>query len=485
MLLILLGLFSMTSAFNLTSSHTFDFRDTSYNEHLSIRYLYGKHCADSYLHFDSNIGSTAVDDFKTCLDNNYDVAEQWFTNLRYTFDKTFEQHSYEWENATLYDSEIYNRYRIYVSAQHALNLYKADLVSTSKHFADPVDDLTMTSSDYEAYVALNQSLQNIVDMKYTVGALVESFRGSIETKTTLIDKYLADSTASKNLFATFVDDYTTNVTDVLRKLCSHPTSLYTCAKGHYCTTETTSTACPAGTFLPIESMTTEDACIECPLQTYSLAGAVNCTVCASNDHMGATACHLRSLGEVIASMDTEGPITENFYIAFDMTRQYITSASTLYTLTQTAQAAATVGTLATTITGLVNAGSTVEAAYQSVLLGALQAVYGGSTYVTALQNTDSTSANIVAQTDLTKWAGPYIDGSTHFNLTLTANTWAVYYVDGTNDAAILSGTRDGKTLTGGTASTRGMIEFPVSSALAYGYPVVTKDGTPVHTYQLK
>jgi hypothetical protein len=184
-------------------------------------------------------------------------------------------------------------------------------------------------------------------------------------------------------------------------------------------------------------------------------------------------------------MDTEGPITENFYIAFDMTRQYITSSSTLYTLTQTAQAAAAVGSLSATITGLVTAGSTVEAAYQSVLLGALHAVYGGSTYTTVLQNTDFTSANVVAQTDLSTWAGPYIDGSTHYNLTLTANTWAVFYVDGTNDAAILSGTRAGNTLTGSTTSTRGMIEFPVSSGLAYGYPVVTKDGTPVHSYQLK
>ena len=459
--------------------------DTSYNEHTSIRYLYGKHCANSYLHFDSNIGSFAVDDFKTCLDNNYGVTEAWFTNLRHTFDKALVQHNYEWENATFYDSEMYNRYRLYVGAQHALNLYKADLVSTSKHFSDPINDLTMTSSDFQAHTALNQSLKNVVDMQYTVEAIINSFSSSITTTTVLVDKYLADSSTAKSVFLTFVDDYTSNVTDVLRKLCEHPTPLYTCDKGHYCPTEGQSTACPAGTYLPIESMTTIDACIQCPLQTYSLGGAVNCTACASNNHMGATACHLRSLGEIIASMDTEGPITENFYIAFDMTRQYITSSSTLYTLTQTAQAAAAVGSLSATITGLVTAGSTVEAAYQSVLLGALHAVYGGSTYTTVLQNTDFTSANVVAQTDLSTWAGPYIDGSTHYNLTLTANTWAVFYVDGTNDAAILSGTRAGNTLTGSTTSTRGMIEFPVSSGLAYGYPVVTKDGTPVHSYQLK
>ena len=96
-----------------------------------------------------------------------------------------------------------------------------------------------------------------------------------------------------------------------------------------------------------------------------------------------------------------------------------------------------------------------------------------------------TSAEVVAQTNLTAWSGPYIDGSTNYNLTLTTNTWAIYYIDGVNDVAILSGTRNGKTLTGDTPSTRGMIEFPVSSALAYGYPVVTKDGIPIHSYTLK
>ena len=218
-----------------------------------------------------------------------------------------------------------------------------------------------------------------------------------------------------------------------------------------------------------------------PLQTYSLVGAENYTICTSNNHMGATACHLRSLGEVIANMDTAGPITENFYITVDMTRQYITSTSTLLNLTQTASAASTNGSLATSIQALVSTGSTVENAYQTVLLNGFQAIYNGSSYISTLQETDLKSTEVVAQTNLTKWSGPYIDGSTNYNLTLTSNTWSVYDVP--SGVAILSGTRSGKTLTGGTSSTRGMVEF--SSALAYGFPVVSKDGTPIHSYQLQ
>jgi hypothetical protein len=182
-------------------------------------------------------------------------------------------------------------------------------------------------------------------------------------------------------------------------------------------------------------------------------------------------------------MDASGTITENFYISFDMTRQFITSTSTLLNLTQTAEAASTVGSLAAPIQALVSSGSSVENAYQTVLLGAFQSVYSSSTYVSALQETDFQATEVVGQTNLMAWSGPYIDGSTSYNLTLTGNTWSVYYVP--TGVVILSGTRSGKTLTGGTLSTRGMIEFPVSSALAYGYPIVYKDGTPIHSYQLQ
>ena len=470
---------------NLTSVKTFDFRDTSYVNHNSITYLYGKHCADSYLHFDHETDKNAVELFKNCLDNQYGVLDEWFGSLIPTFEQIHEYDGYEWGNVSLLDSELYQRYRLYMSARHNLDVYKSNMLENAKHFSDPLQKLSMATEEFEALTALNQSSKNVADMKESVDAIIDTFRASIKASGVKIAAVKADLAVAEQLFNSQEQAYVNNVTDVLRKLCSHPTSLYDCAEGYYCPTETTSNACPAGTFQPSRSMTVIDACIQCPLQTYSLAGAARCSSCIENKHLGGTYCNVpRSLGDVIGDMDAAGPIQENFYIGFDMTRQYITSTATLLTLSQTAAAAAT-GSLSGSIQALVAGGATVEAAYQTVLLGAFQSIYGAAGYVTALQNTDLTSADVVAQTDLTKWVGPYIDGSTHYNLTLTANTWAVYYVDGTNDAAILSGTRDGKTLTGSTTSDRGMIEFPVSSALAYGYPVVSKDGTPIHSYQLK
>ena len=70
---------------NLTHAKTFDFRDTAYAEHNSITYLYGKHCADSYLHFDHATDVNAVDSFKSCLDRQYGVIDEWFGSLIPTF----------------------------------------------------------------------------------------------------------------------------------------------------------------------------------------------------------------------------------------------------------------------------------------------------------------------------------------------------------------------------------------------------------------
>jgi hypothetical protein len=468
---------------NLTHVHTFSFGDTSFSSDLD--FIHAKHCADIHLHFDSHMYNYADDSFKLCLSHSSSVPEGWFTNLRYTFNKMYEQYSYEWENMSMYDTEKYNRYDLYMSAKHSLDLYKADIGRSVRYFSEPMNHLSLSSDEQTALNALNQTGKNIDELKSSVYAIVNSYTTSIQSKSLLIKSYFDASTIAGNLFDSLASYYESNVTDILRKVAVSPTTLYTCQKGHYCPTETSSVACPAGTYLSTENHVSVYACIQCPLQTYSTSGAISCTTCTTNEHMGATACHLRSLGEVIGSMDASGTITENFYIAFDMTRQYISSTSTLSTLTQTATAASLTGSLSSTIQTLVSAGGTVESAYQSVLLGAFQSVYAGSSYVTGLENTDMTSAEVVAQTNLTAWSGPYINGSTNYNLTLTTNTWAIYYIDGVNDVAILSGTRNGKTLTGDTPSTGGMIEFPVSSALAYGYPVVTKDGTPIHSYTLK
>jgi len=656
---------------NLTHVHTFSFADPAFPDHTSSDFIHAKHCADIHLHIDSHMYEYADDSFKLCLSHSSAVPEEWFTNFRYTFDKTYEQHSYEWENMTLYDTEKYNRYQLYMSAKHSFDLYKADISRSSRYFSEPMNHLMLSSAEQTALDALNQTAVNINELTSTVDAIVNSYETSIRAKSIIIQNYFDASINAGNLFDELTSYYESNVTDILRKVATNPTSLYTCNKGHYCPTETSSVACPAGTYLSTENYVSVNACIQCPLQTYSTSGAIGCTNCTTNEHMGATACHLRSLGEVIASMDASGPITANFYIAYDVTRSYLTVAPPLMSAQATALAAgkATIRTSAalggpsrylstsqvtigvsvdaktfkwgkfgeafqinlernslvtadnsehpsagsieywngdrsSTATGNMDNGNwidghlydfhmdatatelpiytygatpasvqevgiqwtitawghtvirgtidttsipgktrfvvklgannlpeyrpfdasldvnpqeqftqantelvayvfdgpianlvadtsvlvpelvtmTAEERYIADVSAMFSTTYGTQAYVDALVETDLKSSDVIAQTELTSWTGPYIDGS-DYTLVLTPTTWSVNYTPTAH--VILSGTRDAKTLTGGTVSDRGMIEFPVSLAGAAGFPVVTKDGAPIHSYTLK
>tara|TARA_B110001452_G_C15241403_1_gene429841 strand:- start:3237 stop:5255 length:2019 start_codon:yes stop_codon:yes gene_type:complete len=653
---------------NLTHARTFSFSDSSFAGDLD--FVQGKHCADIHLHFDSHMYEYSIDSFKLCLSHSSYVPEAWFTNLRHTFEHMYTQYSYEWENMTMYDSEKYNRYQLYMSARHSLDLYKADISRSARYFSEPMNHLSLSSDEQTALAALSETGQNIDELKSSVDAIVNSYTTSIRSKSSTIQDYLDASVHAKNMFTSSSIYYEHNVTDILRKITSKPTSLYTCPKGHYCPTETSSIACPAGTYLDAANHISVDACVQCPLQTYSTSGANNCTTCTTNTNMGATACHLRSLGEVIATMDASGPIAENFYIAFDMTRTY--TSNTLLSPQETALAAgkATIRTpavlggparyLATsslTLGAVVDsktfkwgkvgeafqinlernslvpanssehppAGSieywngdrssistgdmdngnwidghlydfhidvsatelplytfgatpafvqesgiqwTITAWGQTVLRGTIDttsipgktrfvvklgsnglpeyrpfdatldvnpqeqftqtntelvayvfdgtlvnlvadtsvlvpelmtmtaedryvsdmsalftATYGIQTYVDVFAESDLKSSDVVAQTDLSKWSGPYIDGSINYALELTPTTWSVSYTP--IPYVILSGTREGKTLLGGTPSDRGMVEFPLSLAGAAGFPVVSKYGTPIHSYTLK
>lgn len=476
----------LTQLHNLTHStyYHYNFEDYTFQERYDAEYLNGKHCANLYLSIDHNTGKTGDDLFQNCVESLYPNAfeEYDLTSLRYVFDVMYAYFDDDYKNSFLYENTKDNLYETFVDIQHDFSSFKVDIVHSAKRFVHPVYDLTMASTPLQGRRALNQSIDIINDLKMTIQSMADLYATSIQTKSNSMETYKTNYLAARANLIVNKNSYENNVSDVLKRLTIRPSITITCPTGHYCTLYNT-TACPAGTFQPKSDMSSPLACIMTPLQTYSMGGAANWTACATNDHMGATACHLRSLGEVISVMETSGPITENFYITFDMTRQYITSMSTLLNLTQTASAASTVGSLATTIQALVSTGSTVENAYQTVLLSTFQAIYNGYSYISALQETDLKSTEVSAQTNLMTWSGPYIDGSTNYNLTLTTNTWSVYYVP--SGVAILSGPRSGKTLTGGTSSTRGMIEFPVSSALAYGYPIVSKDGTPIHSYQLK
>ena len=120
--------------------------------------------------------------------------------------------------------------------------------------------------------------------------------------------------------------------------------------------------------------------------------------------------------------------------------------------------------------------------YVSETLVSLSATYGAAAYQTALNNTDLTSADVVAQTDLTKYKAPYIDGHTDYTLETAAATWDLKYSSG---HSILTGTRAGKVLTGVPVKEGAMIEFPVSLAGAAGYAVVDNVGQGISSLSLK
>jgi len=126
--------------------------------------------------------------------------------------------------------------------------------------------------------------------------------------------------------------------------------------------------------------------------------------------------------------------------------------------------------------------TTAAQRYAAETLAALSATYGAAAYKTALNNTDLTSADVVAQTDLTKYKAPYIDGHTDYTLETTATTWDLKYSSG---HSILTGTRAGKVLTGVPVKEGAMIEFPVSLAGAAGYAVVDNAGQGISSVNLK
>jgi len=102
---------------------------------------------------------------------------------------------------------------------------------------------------------------------------------------------------------------------------------------------------------------------------------------------------------------------------------------------------------------------------ETVLAGA-NLKYSHITYVTALNGTDF----VVAQTDLSKYKTPYIDGATHYTLSLSATSWKIIYNANNDDAhTILGGSRTCAKLHGGTLAGDAMIEFPVPKQ---GYPSV-------------
>ena len=197
-------------------------------------------------------------------------------------------------------------------------------------------------------------------------------------------------------------------------------------------------------------------------------GTATTDLCGTCDDDAQNDCvHIPSIAEVISDIDEftgSVSISQNFYIAYDLTRSYDTANNLLLTTSQTAAA---------------NGYSPEQ--YINTTLQSLANIYGTASYQAAFQNSDLTSADIVAQTDLSAYKSPYIDGATHYTLETTESTWALKY---SNGHSILSGTRTNTTLVGLPSPENAMIEFPVSLAGAYGYQVVDDSGQGVLQFDL-
>ena len=200
-------------------------------------------------------------------------------------------------------------------------------------------------------------------------------------------------------------------------------------------------------------------------------GTATTDLCGTCDDDAENDCvHIPSIAEVISDIDEFTGvvnISTKFYIAYDLTRSYANNE--LLTTSQTAAAAGT-------------AYGYPPEQYTNTTLQSLASVYGSSSYQTGFLDSDLTSADIVAQTDLSAYKSPYIDGATHYTLETTESTWALKY---SNGHSILSGTRTNTTLVGLPSPGSAMIEFPVSFEGTIGYQVVDDYGIGIQSFNLK
>ena len=209
-----------------------------------------------------------------------------------------------------------------------------------------------------------------------------------------------------------------------------------CSKGHWCSNGV-STPCPAGTFQPADNMTRPLACIQTPLGTYATPGSANWTACAANTHVGATACHIRPLRDIVKP----GIIEQSFYITHDFTRKYVNGS--LLSVTDTANS--TSGKLLQRIQNLTAAGNSLESAYTTAKLEELH-----NESVVAFDNTDLDYRN---QTNLARFRIPY--SANTYNITIGTVSWSIVHVN--TNQELVGGTVNGSVLVGVPSSVSGMI----------------------------
>lgn len=433
---------------NLTHSSYlyYDFSDETFDARYDPKYTRGKHCAAQYLAVDYNTHSYGHTLFENCVTSVHPLAihDYAMTTTRRLFTEIYDIFDNYTRHVFLHDEELDSLYETYVDIQHDFQTYKLDIVQTAKSFVRPVNALTMSSSATDAKKALQTSTDIMAKLHTTVQSWAEIYDAVIDAKDAKAKSYEAKEDAEWIRLHEAKHTYIENVSTMLQQLTLVPNVYVKCAKGYWCSNGIT-TACPAGTFQPAENMTRPLACIQNPMGTYSKQGSANWTICNTNTHVSATACHIRPLHSIIKS----GVIAEDFYITHDFSRIY--SNGTLLTATQTANS--TTGTILQRIQNLTGEGASLLSAYTTAKLESLR-----SEDVTLFENTDLDYHN---QTNLSSFRIPYAANT--YNVSIDTGVWSIVHV--TTNQVLVSGTVNGTRLEGVPSTSFGMIGD-------LGYPII-------------
>tara|TARA_B110000858_G_C17784537_1_gene466480 strand:+ start:591 stop:2015 length:1425 start_codon:yes stop_codon:yes gene_type:complete len=436
---------------NLTHSSYlyYDFSDETFDVRYDPKYTRGKHCAAQYLAIDYNTHSYGHDLFENCVRSVHPLAVHGYAVL--TTRSLFKDMYAIFDNYTrhvfLHDEETDSLYETYVDIQHDFSTYKIDIVQAATSFTHPVNALSMSTSPTDAKKALKTSTDIMERLYNTVKIWGEMYDTVIDGKATKLTAYQAVENAEWLRLHEQQHTYIANVSTMLKQLTLVPNVYENCNTGHWCVNGQ-ATACPAGTFQPAHNMTRSLACIQTPVGTYAKAGAANWTACPANTHVGATACHVRPLQEMVRP----GVLVTDFYVTYDFTRVY--ENGTLLTTAQTANA--TTGPLLQRLQNLTAAGTQLVAAYMTAKLEQLR-----NESTTLFDNTDLDTDTYLNQSDLTSFRIPYADGL--YNVSVGVSTWSIAHVQ--SGQTLVSGTRNGTVLSGVPSTVKGMV-------FSNGYPMV-------------
>lgn len=427
----------------------YDFSDNAFDARYDPKYTRGKHCAAQYLPVDYNTHSYGHALFESCVTSVHPRAlreyalvttRRLFANMYNVFDN-YTKHVY------LHDQESDSLYETYVDIQHDFRTYKIDIVNMATSFTRPVDALTMNTFPSDAKKALGTSTEIMSGLYNTIKLWSDMYDTVISGKAEKLAEYKTVEDQEWLRLHEYQHTYIENVSTMLKQLTLTPNVNQHCSPGYWCSAGQ-AVACPAGTFQPARNMTRALACIQTPMGSYSKDGASHWTSCAANTHVGATACHLLPLRDILKP----GIITQNFYITHDFSRHYVNGV--LLSAVQTANS--TSGTLLARVQNLTAGGASLTWAYTTAKLEQLHAEN-----VVAFDHTDLDTATYKQQTNVSRFRIPYAANT--YNVSVGATTWSV--VNTATNQLLLGGSLNGTIMTGIPSTTHGMVGDR-------GYPVV-------------